>query len=237
MTIKITNGETPESQAFVHSFQRTNWDCDKFKTRYRNNLMELLKDVPIQDVRDIKTVPEAKVYVNDVSQKLAEIMHQSCEKSEMQNPEQNVRKYQNSWWSEDCTLAKQKNKFWFTIWCKNGRPREGHVYACYKKAKYKYRKICRQAVNKSSRHKYNLISHLRSASNKKQFWNRINKLRKAPQYKSGITLNTLTDHFKNKFSQMETNVDNILKANTMLKPNIMLLKIIFYQTLHVAYFR
>ena len=33
------------------------------------------------------------VYVNDVSQKLAEIMHQSCEKSEMQNPEQNVRKY------------------------------------------------------------------------------------------------------------------------------------------------
>ena len=148
MTIKITNGETPESQAFVHSFPRTNWDCDKFKTRYRNNLMELLKDVPIQDVRDIKTVPEAKVYVNDVSQKLAEIMHQSCEKSEMQNPEQNVRKYQNSWWSEDCTLAKQKNKFWFTIWCKNGRPREGHVYACYKKAKYKYRKICRQAVNK-----------------------------------------------------------------------------------------
>ena len=67
-------------------------------------------------------------------------------------------------------------------------------------------------MNKSSRHKYNLISHLRSASNKKQFWNRINKLRKAPQYKSGITLNTLTDHFKNKFSQKETNVDNILKA-------------------------
>ena len=59
-------------------------------------------------------------------------------------------------------------------------------------------------MNKSSRHKYNLISHLRSASNKKQFWNRINK--------SGITLNTLTDHFKNKFSQKETNVDNILKA-------------------------
>ena len=59
-TFKITTGETPESQAFVHSFPRTNWDCDKFKTRYRNNLMELLKDVPIQDVSDIKTIPGGK---------------------------------------------------------------------------------------------------------------------------------------------------------------------------------
>ena len=151
---------------------------DKFTKSYSNRLQCVLKSIPLNDINCISTVTEAEDYVNKASTEICDVIHNVCEESVV-DCKVKSRKKQNQWWNIDCTAAKNRNKVWFNIWKQCGRPKSGQVYKCYKLAKYKFRRMCRSAVNQVNRNKYEMLSTLQSSKKVGQLWNNIQTLRKA----------------------------------------------------------
>ena len=62
----------------------------------------------------------------------------------------NQRSKRNFWWNGNCNEVRNRNRFWYHLWCSLGWPRDGAVYKTYKYSKYNIRRECRTAVNSAS---------------------------------------------------------------------------------------
>ena len=101
----------------------------------------------MMNISDLSSLNDATDYVETTVSQLCDIIHKSCSDSNVKLARRN-RKKPKRWWTADCTAARERTKLWFTIWKECNRPCSGHVYNCYKEAKYNFRQICRKSVNK-----------------------------------------------------------------------------------------
>ena len=105
----------------------------------------LLSDVRYDSLSQIKCKLDAQNFVNIYCNRITETIHDAVSMSSNSLPYSKKRK--QFWWNNDCTLSRNRLKFWFSLWKSCSRPRQGPVYDSYKMAKQCFRKVCRTAVN------------------------------------------------------------------------------------------
>ena len=113
-----------------------------FKIKYCDNLKHLLKSINEDNVciSTFANKTEAQAYINAYCDKLISIIHKAVYMSKGTFNGNSCNKRRNYWWNSDCTLSRNRLKFWFTLWKSCDRPRQGVVFDCFKNAKYNFMK-------------------------------------------------------------------------------------------------
>ena len=144
--------------------------------------------------------PTPQNLIDSMCDKMCDIVHDSCSKPVSDAPNIYQGRYSSkSWWNQDCTITRDRQRFWFRIWKSCDRPRTGQVYLCYKSAKKAYRASCNRAMNTNLNELTLQLNHLYRGRNFKRFWNRINRIRRGQTNSDDISLQTLDQYFRTKF--------------------------------------
>ena len=104
---------------------------------------------------------------------------------------------QKLWWKHSTKMAKSRNSFWYHVWNDCGKPRDGHVYKCYKLSKSRYRQACRLAFNTRACKLHTSLNMLCRTRNSKQFWKVVgNTRREANDSSKDISIDVLEQYFE-----------------------------------------
>ena len=185
------------------------WKNSTFVLNYRNNISSSLSNLKHIDLGHLNR-QGAQNLVNKYSEDLIKIIHNAVLKSKTKSFSNKRRR--KHWWDTSCTIARDKLKFWFSIWKSCGRPRQGHIYECYKSVKYKFRNACRTSVNEKIIANLNNCDNLYKQRNMSSFWNVIKQLRKNKSTKDYecISLDKFVTYFENKFSYNTLNENDFI---------------------------
>ena len=106
-----------------------------------------------------------------------------------------------SWWTSDCKLSRDRQRFWHKIWTSAGRPRSGELYSCYKHAKKSYRYACCNAVNCKNQAIYRQLNH------------HLVRLNKPSSHanSSDITIDKLCELYTKRFAKPPEKTSNKIK--------------------------
>ena len=187
-------------------FPRVNWDSPLVKQEYVKLINDSLCDTRVQSLLDkqdrVINTEDAQNFVDEQCDHIIQVMHDACgvindlEKSKRQSKPRKV-----PWWSNNCTLARDRTRFWRNLWLMNDKRRDTYVFTVYKHTKKLYRNVRRMAVNSFHRSSFDLISNLFKSGNCKQFWNKVRASKlSSNKFHDDINIQTLTEFFSNKFS-------------------------------------
>ena len=199
----------PEEEALnpVPQFPRVDWNDPQAKDRYQSVLQQKLITYNLEELLAINTKPHAAHAVEEFYNSLVTSIHSASEAAadcnETQSGQAHSHRPRNTWWTGDCTTAKQRMKLFFHIWKSVGRPTEGNCYELYRDARRCYRRTCRNAVNGQHNRHFTLLTRLHQAKRSGQFWNIIRKFRSKQTDCTKIGIRQLQDHFQNKFNYEE----------------------------------
>jgi hypothetical protein len=148
-----------------------NWKDTSVQGKYKDVLNELIsRYVPPAEDSDTQQ------YVDEYYNGIVSVFHEAAQSAMKDvNKQKKCDKRRHYWWNFSCTEAKNRNKFWFRLWCSLDRPRDGVVYRCYKHSKYQFRKVCRTAVNEALNCNFKKCSIYFRDRRMSAFWNRIRK--------------------------------------------------------------
>jgi hypothetical protein len=188
-----------ENKHYLPVYPKMNWEDKEMCHVYKEIVAEAAQKIQTVNINNIHEKHEARNVVESLFDSICDVLHSSCSKalSEKQVQGRGKRKGKN-WWNLDCTVAKDKQRFWFKIWNSCERPREGQVYKCYKAAKKAYRDTCKTAMNSKARQWTNNINSLHRTGNLRKFWNLIKSSRRTVPY-DDIDISALHRHFEDKF--------------------------------------
>ena len=197
VSVPIRDPQNSTDTIQTHSY--VNWNDKHVKECYTKELTML-----IANMKTPRLTADVQSYVYDYVSTIVNLMHTAGERATVNmcsSSSKRKRKRCKHWWNVECTTARNKNRFWFSLWRSLGRPRDGAVSNACKYSIYIFRKVCRGVVNKCV--KFNF-----SQCDKRMvtFWNTLRKAR-SPGCNNNLTdisLNVLEQHFK-KFSYDVTN--------------------------------
>ncbi len=196
----------------VPKFLNVKWDDDHIRLNYEHYVVSGLQNVPWSHINEISP-EDAQGYVDKQCDTLIQIMLDSSEKS-MPQRESNYQGVHKKvpWWNYDCTVARDRMRFWRNLWWMCDKVRHGVVYNCYKNTKKLYRQIRRQAISNMHQSRYDLITNLFSCKTSKQFWNRVRMSKdKTTQSADKIDIITLANFYKEKFSEQNRQKTDTIK--------------------------
>ena len=102
--------------------------------------------------------------------------------------------------TQSIKIAKSGKSFWYHIWSDCDKPRDGHVYRCYKLSKSKYRQACRLASNTRVSKLHTTLNMLYRTKNSKQLWKVVGNTRKdLNDCSKTLSINVLEQYFEQKF--------------------------------------
>lgn len=228
---KISSHKPTNDNINIQNIVNVNWTNANAREKYAETLNNLCLALPVDPSPvDVDT---AQVLVNNTYSNIVQAVSQACEgtiecsASCSKNGQPSLRSV--PWWSADCSLTRDRQRFWHRLWVSCGRPRQGQVYSCYKYVKSVYRKTCRQAFNNNIQHGFNYINSLYASRNTKQFWKHIRHIRNCNNDSSDyITLDALTDYFENKFSHTPDETVDMVKCNDHVQIKTALLEKVVY---------
>ena len=117
----------------------------------------------------------------------------------------------------DCTLTRDRQRFWFQIWKDCGRPRNGHVYTSYKLVKKTYRNACRSAVNSNISVAYKSLNSLYARRDLRKFWNEVRAKKNTTNHShNDIELHALVEHFRTKFTRDNNERNDFLESREVV---------------------
>ena len=137
-----------------------NWNNHGIKTNYSNYVTELLHKFSLPcDINTIYTTEQSQIFVNSYCDLVCDLLHKASDLAvnSVVRPQQR-KKHAKHWWNNDCRIS--KDRFWYHLWHSCDRPKQGAVYNCYKYSKQVFRKVCRNAFNKSLRFNFNQFDTL-----------------------------------------------------------------------------
>ena len=125
---------------------KIDWDVNDNRLRYTNHVDRFTMSItPPTDV--IVNREMAQLQVDATCQQIVRCIQMASDCVTKKNSHSKATKKQNPWWTQSTKIAKSRKSFWYHIWSDCGKPRDGHVYRCYKLSKSKYRQACRLAFN------------------------------------------------------------------------------------------
>ena len=161
---------------------KLDWSNVKHCHEYKTNLENLQNELLNVSINSIDTKDVAIDQANKLCNNVISTLHKAVDKTIADNQSRYKGKYlKKHWWSNDCLISRDRQRFWFRIWISCDRPREGHIFECYKLAKKTYRKACRMAVNSLSINRIIKLNYYQRQKDSKKLWNLIrrNKINKA----------------------------------------------------------
>jgi len=189
----------PSSHRPFH-FPRPRWEIPQVLECYQESLNAKLSSVSAIDAQRIYTSAQAAAAVNEAYGHLCSAMHDAAQDAVDATARAPRTSFQKSWWTADCSAARDRCRLFFRIWKEMGRPLHGASYECYRDARRTYRRICRSASNLSIQKNYHLLNNLYSTKCPGKFWNMVRKSRAQKMTSDGIGMPSLVEHFSRKFA-------------------------------------
>ncbi len=125
--VNITKSETiDESSNDAPNFLNVDWTNSVIANDYQRYVEDALASVSVIDHINIGSMGTefAQTALNRTSDTLCSIMHDSAKKAVDKQRGNSVYKGTHSinhWWSSDCTLARDLQRMWYSIWKSSSR--------------------------------------------------------------------------------------------------------------------
>ena len=145
-------------------------------------------------------------------------MHSVSEISSRNYPK--VIRKKKPWWTQSCTLARNRNRLFHSIWVSMGKPKEGQAYMCHKEARKAYKKTCQQAVNNVTNNRFSLINRLSRENQSRRMWDIVRKSRKRSTTTNAIKIKELEQYFRSKFSVSPESTKVMVDADSVVKDKL-----------------
>ena len=183
-------------------FPRVNWEKEGVRNEYQQHINQEIGDVKDfnNQLANIADCKGAEKFVNSYLDLLVNTMHNSCKN--MNERKTHMPKGRRvPWWSNDCTIARDKTRFWHKLWIKCDRSRNTQVFYIYKHVKKVYRNVRRKTMYTFHRRNFDVLTDLFKHGDSKKFWNRV-RISKARgnSNSSDIDITSLRGFFTEKFS-------------------------------------
>ena len=189
----------------VPAFPKPQWQNKDYVNRYKFHLNAALVNVKCSPDDLLKINNDSAVlFVNNLHDSLCDAMHEAARQCSTEFPYKRV-KVCKTWWTRDCTRARDRNRLFFHIWKSVGRPKQGVTYDCYRESRRAYRRTCKQAVENGYSKKFNLINKLYKENKTARMWNLVRKSKGNRTSENAINMNTLKEHFRVKFDAVPLN--------------------------------
>ena len=203
---------TEENEQSAASIKRMPWNNTAFRKAYSGLSDEALKTLPVPKVPSQLT--DTENLVNKYSSDIISALHKAATSALQHIPGRNTnKKVQKHWWNLNCNQAKDRHKFWLTIWNDCNRPRTGAVYDAYKSAKYNFRKACRHAVSSASKANFHMCDTLMRNNRSSAFWKHIKRGKGTGQSNmKNIPISDLDKYFRTKFQYDACNENTCVKS-------------------------
>jgi exonuclease III len=196
--------QKPVLKPSVKVRKHINWSDTQVQSNYKSILSESSSNLlpPICNT-------DAQLYVDTYCSEIVNMLHESAESAMVcDNVKNNPSKKRHFWWNSSCTEARNRNRFWFKLWCSLGRPRNGVVHETYKYSKYTFRKVCRSSLNAKHKANFKKCSMYFKQNRMAAFWNMIRRSKgNHTDNFDDISAEKLESHFKEKFSY-DVNTEN-----------------------------
>ncbi len=110
------------------------WDDKTVQVEHEHKIATALENLPNIDMTAIHNSPEAKRLVNMQSNKLNDIIHNASESVMFERPDNYRGRHRRvPWWSTECTVARDRMRFWSGLWCYCDRVRMDYCLKVQKK--------------------------------------------------------------------------------------------------------
>ena len=170
--------------------------CHLYTQHIAELAAEHLSDIDINSIID---KADAKLQLIRLCDNVQDIIHKAANRVKDQIQASNS-KGKKTWWTSDCKLTSDRQRFGHIIWTSAGHPRFSKWYSCYKHAKKSYHYACHYAVNCNVQAKYTQLNRGLSSRNMKKFWYLV-LLNKPSSHanSSEITIDKLYEFYRKKF--------------------------------------
>ncbi len=182
------------------------WDDRNVRDNYEENIRVGLHNVMNVNFNDITDKNIADNVINAKCEELNNIIHNAVEKAMFDRPSNYQGRHRKvPRWNTECTVARDRIRFWRNIWCGSNRVRHCPVFDIYKSTKTMYRNVRRQAMRGSMRSWFDKINYLfRSSSNSKQFWNRVRMCKDSSgQSSDKVSIHSFAAFYRERFSEKD----------------------------------
>lgn len=207
----------PGSSLRPFHFPRPKWESPEVLACYRETLCAKLDSVSVIDIQRLYSLPQATTAVNKAYDDLCGAMHDAAQCAVDATARAPRASFQKSWWSTDCSVARDRCRLFFRIWKAMGRPQHGASYDCYRGARRTYRQVCRTASNARMKRSYKLLNDLYSTKCPAKFWSMVRKSRAQKMNSDAVGLDTLTEHFSGKFAAAALHNDHLRECDQEVK--------------------
>ena len=190
-------------------YQRINWDIPTQRLDYMkhvNSLFNAEYDRTINALSKCIDTLQTQNCIDSAFDVIVDVIHNASKV--VCGPPSVKRKHGKRvpWWSQDCTVARDRARFWRSLWVKCNRDKLCHVFSVYKYVKKTYRNVRRQALKEYHQNGFKRLFSIFNTNNPKKFWNTVRAMKSRRESSSHhIQTPTLFNYFVEKFS--ETPVD------------------------------
>ena len=192
---------TAQETSAAPKFTRIDWENPQNLYDYQKYINEDLYNLCdfYLEKDNITNCETAQCFIDKYYNLIVKTIHKSCTTIKS-NISQN-RPKRVPWWSNDCTIARDKVRFWRFLWIKCDKNRNNYVFRTYKYVKKIYRNVRRQAISMFHRNNFNLLSNLFKHGNSKKFWSRVRRCKASGDLNcNDIGINSLKNFFEDKFT-------------------------------------
>ena len=195
--------EEMQNLTYCKSLPRINWEDNKLKHLYSLATANLLPMVGqhLHCLDNIKDANEAQLAVDKGCLEITNALHKASETFSTPKSPCNRKSKSVPWWTNDCSSARDRMRFWRKLWIQSGQCRVGHTFEVYKWTKKLYRRARHSAVQNLITSKFNTLTKLFKSGNSKKFWNGIRDSKNKFIPSGHVKIDSLRDFFMGKFSE------------------------------------
>jgi len=114
----------------------TAWTSEN-TAKYKDLVEEKMVNLPSLDISGAYDKCSIRNKIDEYIDSLNDSLLNAAKEAGCSKPQSSSRK---PYWCPDLSLIRDRKRFWYHLWCQNGRPRSGVVYQCDKDLKRLYRK-------------------------------------------------------------------------------------------------
>lgn len=198
--IRLTQSELAPANTLNKSarFPRPNWDNYSIREKFSLIVDEKISELSTLDMSNVSPGSEDGLKIlNNHIESFNNCLHTAA--ADLSHSKSHKQYKPKHFWCPFLNDLRDRKRFWWRLWCENGRPRSGHIYDIYKSCKKAFRHYFRSKSCES----YNIrFSKLNSQflQGRPTFWNLL-RTRNKKSLSLNNDLSGFTNHYKNVMSE------------------------------------
>ena len=120
----------------IPKFTHVDWYDDNVRKSFEQHVSAIIEQMEVIEIDYAQTREHAQNIVNQHCKKLTDVLHKASEEAMSQKKSKYQGRHRKvPWWNNDCTIARDRMRFWRNIWQQCDRIRYGVIFLCYKMQK------------------------------------------------------------------------------------------------------